>query len=168
MKSSEKNVGLKYTLDDILSAATLTKSANQREHTNEYMKTYNVIHRGDIVFEGHTSKEFSYGRFVLNDGQDGIVSHVFDVYTPNQSQQSSQKFVKYYLHNEKILYPILLRSTSNARMLNSLNSKELYKQKILFPQYNEQKKIGELLTKIEKNIASNQRNLNKPLWTHPP
>lgn len=158
MKSSEKNTELNYTLDDILSAATLTKSTNQREHTDEYMKTYNVIHTGDIVFEGHTSKEFSHGRFVLNESHDGIVSHVFDVYTPNQKNYSDNNFVKYYLHNEKILYPILLKSTSNARMLNALNSKELYKQNILFPKYSEQRRIGNLLVKCENLIVSNQRN----------
>jgi type I restriction enzyme S subunit len=32
----------------------------------------------------------------------------------------------------------------------------------------EQAKIGSILSSVDKLIASNQRNLNKPLWTHPP
>lgn len=48
--------------------------------TDEYLKTYNIIHLGEMIFEGHSSKEYKSGRFVVNDYRPGIVSHVFDVF----------------------------------------------------------------------------------------
>ena len=130
------------------------------------MKTYNVIRRGNIVYEGHTSKLFAYGRFVLNQENDGIVSHVFDVFYPVETMSSD--FMKVYIHTESVIRPILLKSTSHARMLNSLNTKELYRQLILLPELPEQQKIGILFTELQSLIAANQRQQKKPWKRGPP
>ena len=39
---------------------------------------------GDIAFEGHKSKLFSFGRFVLNDIGDGIMSPRFTTLMPKK------------------------------------------------------------------------------------
>lgn len=48
------------------------------------------------------------------------------------------------------------------------NVKTWMKKSILLPNTIEQSKIETLVCKIDFLIASNQRNQNKPLWTHPP
>ena len=34
--------------------------------SDESLKTYKVLRTGDLAFEGHTNKDFRYGRFVAN------------------------------------------------------------------------------------------------------
>lgn len=134
-------------------------SANHRHSSDEYMKSYNVIYINDIAFEGHTSKEFKFGRFVMNDRQDGIVSHVFDVFRP--ITKLSPKFIKYFIHDEAIMQKPLLFSTSNARMLNSLNVGELNNQILSIPSIKEQEKIGKIINVTEFLIAANQDKINQ-------
>ncbi|MCW4399705.1 restriction endonuclease subunit S [Lentilactobacillus parabuchneri] len=158
-KSRIKNIHLKYSESDILSVASMEPSANHRHSSDEYMKSYNVIYINDIAFEGHTSKEFKFGRFVMNDRQDGIVSHVFDVFRP--ITKLSPKFIKYFIHDEAIMQKPLLFSTSNARMLNSLNVGELNNQILSIPSIKEQEKIGKIINVTEFLIAANHRKVNE-------
>lgn len=158
-KSRIKNIHLKYSESDILSVASMEPSANHRHSSDEYMKSYNVIYINDIAFEGHTSKEFKFGRFVMNDRQDGIVSHVFDVFRP--ITKLSPKFIKYFIHDEAIMQKPLLFSTSNARMLNSLNVGELNNQILSIPSIKEQEKIGKIINVTEFLIAANQDKINQ-------
>ncbi|MFT8793775.1 restriction endonuclease subunit S [Liquorilactobacillus satsumensis] len=156
-KSSEKNTNLSFSRSQVLTGATMTDSDRDINSDDDYMKTYNVIHVGDILFEGHTSKQFAFGRFVLDDYRDGIVSHVFDIYRPKAKMNLS--FWKYYIHDENVMRPILVRATSNARMLNALSSSEFLKQSVFVPSENEQAKIGNLLEQIDSTIALHQRKL---------
>ena len=127
---------------------------------------YKVLRVGDIAFEGHKSKEFSFGRFVLNDIGDGIMSPRFTALRPLKN--TNIQFWKYYIHYEPIMKKVLVRSTKLGTMMNELVLDDLFKQNLLVPSNLEQEKIGALLKKIDLIIASNQRNQNKPLWTHPP
>ncbi|WP_056942225.1 restriction endonuclease subunit S [Secundilactobacillus kimchicus] len=123
--------------------------------TDEYLKTYNIIHLGEMIFEGHSSKEYKSGRFVVNDYRPGIVSHVFDVFQFKKKVDIS--FSKRYFHSERVMGKILQRSTSSARMLNALDLPQFLKQNIHLPALQEQKKIGDLFNGIDTLIASNQR-----------
>lgn len=58
--------------------------------------------------------------------------------------------------------------TSQRSGQPGINSQEYGNYQISLPTKKEQEKIGKLLNYIDLNIASNQRNQNKPLWTHPP
>jgi type I restriction enzyme S subunit len=158
-KSREKNIGLQFDRDAVLTAATMQDTTREITSADDYMRTYNVIHIGDLLFEGHTSKKFAYGRFVLNDYRDGIVSHVFDVYRPVERME--KEFLKYYMHSERIMRPILVKSTSNARMLNSLNAKEFGKQLINLPSISEQQQIGQLLDRLQTVVALHQQEIDR-------
>ncbi len=61
--------------------------------------SYKVLREGDIAFEGHTSKRFAFGRFVLNDIGDGIMSPRFTALRPTQDMPI--KFWKQYIHYER-------------------------------------------------------------------
>ena len=158
-KSTIKNSDLEYSKDDILSVATMSDMNFSREinSTKDYMKTYNKILYGEIAFEGHSSKNYKFGRFVLNDYRNGIVSHIYDIYKITINYD--MKFMKEWISLDKVMYKPLVNSTTNARMMNSLQAKNLYKQKVLLPNLQEQKEIGKFLKKVDSLIALHQRKL---------
>ena len=155
-RTSQKN-DLTYGIDKIISVANMYFKIDATVGSEEYLKTYNVFKLGDIAFEGHTNKEYSYGRFVENTIGDGIVSHIFDVFTPRINLDIN--FWKDLIKYEPIMGPILRRCTKASRMMSNLTSKEFLEEKILCPTLEEQKLIGEFIVRIDKNITLHQRKL---------
>ncbi|WP_053085055.1 restriction endonuclease subunit S [Companilactobacillus heilongjiangensis] len=146
-KMIEKN-DLSFNSSQIISVANMYyKSGQNTNSTEEYMKTYNIFLKGDIAYEGHKSKNFSYGRFVENDIGNGIVSHVFDVFRPKAKYDLY--FWKYLINNENIMGYILRKVTTKATMMNNLVAKDFLKQKIKTPDYKEQENIGALLKQLD-------------------
>ena len=156
-KRSEKN-DLTFGPDRIISVANMYFKQTETRSDKKYMKTYNVFRIGDIAFEGHKSKRFSFGRFVENTIGDGIVSHVFEVFRPITSYDLN--YWKYAIHNEDFMGPILRRSTIKATMMNNLIEKDFLKQKITVPKLSEQQKIGNLLAKVDHLIEVENKKLN--------
>lgn len=122
---------------------------------DDYLKTYNVMRVGDIAFEGHKSKDFSHGRFVANTIGDGIVSHIFDVYMP--IGEYSLLFWKYLINNDAVMQPILINSTTDARMMCNLVTGDFFNQSISVPCLEEQQKIGAFLQNVDETIVLHQR-----------
>ncbi|MGN5466522.1 hypothetical protein UHV16_14235 [Lactiplantibacillus plantarum] len=160
-KSKLKNNSL-FSSDKIISVATMTwKKPDASRSSDDYMKTYNIAKMGDIVFEGHTTKEFANGRFVENTLGDGIVSHIFDVYSP--VMKLDLFYWKYFIHNERSIGPLLKRSTTNARMMSNLVERDVLKQFLPVPSSTEQSSIGHMLHLIDNLIAANEYNLKNVL-----
>ncbi|MGA3421542.1 restriction endonuclease subunit S [Lactiplantibacillus plantarum] len=158
-KSKLKNNSL-FSSDKIISVATMTwKKPDASRSSDDYMKTYNIAKMGDIVFEGHTTKEFANGRFVENTLGDGIVSHIFDVYSP--VMKLDLFYWKYFIHNERSIGPLLKRSTTNARMMSNLVERDVLKQFLPVPSSTEQSSIGHMLHLIDNLIAANEDKLNQ-------
>ncbi|MDM5145249.1 hypothetical protein ICE98_02383 [Lactococcus lactis] len=157
-KDTLKNKDLEFHYKDIISVAQMKKATVVRDSSDSYMTTYNKIRFGNIAFEGHANKEFPNGRFVLNDFRDGIVSHIYDVYS--FIEKSDSNFMKKYINNPIVMRKILINSTSNARMMNSLNSKEFLKQNLILPTFEEQAKIGSFLKQLDITITLHQRKLD--------
>lgn len=158
-KSNIKN-DLSYSKNQVISVATMTWKEAPKSSTDDYMKTYNVIQMGDIAFEGHKNKNYMFGRFVENTLGNGIVSHIFDVYSPLHSKHHDLLFWKYYINSEKVMRNILRKATTNARMMHNLITADLNKQIICVPSYKEEIKIGLLLDTIENIITLQQRKLD--------
>lgn len=117
---------------------------------------YKVLRTGDIAFEGHNNAKFSFGRFVLNDLGDGIMSPRFKSLRPLKDLPI--QFWKYYIHYEPIMKNILVRSTKKGTMMNELVLNDFFKQPIRVPVKNEQNTIGQLLSHLSSTIALHQRN----------
>ena len=152
-KNNERNTD-KIPYNKILSVATMKYKDEGNGAADKSISTYKVLRIGDIGYEGHTSKEFSYGRFVLNDMGLGIMSPRFTSLRP--IREYPVKFWKYYIHNETIMGPILKRSTKSGTMMNELVVDDLFKETIQVPRIEEQKKIGDLFSKLEKLITLHQ------------
>ena len=123
------------------------------------LANYKRLRTGDIAFEGHTSKSFRYGRFVLNDVGDGIMSPRFSALRP--LAQMPTNFWKYYIHYEPIMRKILVASTKAGTMMNELVIDEFLKSSVLVPSIEEQTRIGSILKNIDNLITLHQRKFDK-------
>ena len=153
-RAGQKN-DLTYGIDKIISVANMYFKKDVTVGSEAYLKTYNVFKLGDIAFEGHTNKEYRYGRFVENTIGDGIVSHIFDVFT--QKINLDINFWKDLIKYEPIMGPILRRCTKASRMMSNLTTKEFLEEQILCPTLEEQKLIGEFIVSLDKNITLHQQ-----------
>ena len=157
-KNTEKNSEL-IGYDKTISIATMTYKDEGNGASDESLKTYKVLRLGDLAFEGHTNKEFRYGRFVANDIGIGIMSPRFSTLRP--IKEMSISFWKYYIHYEPIMRKILVNSTKAGTMMNELVISEFLNQQILVPSEDEQKEIGQFLDSIEHLITLHQRKCDE-------
>ena len=141
-----------------LSVATMNYKLEGNGATKESLKNYKVLRLGDIAFEGHTNKEFSYGRFVLNDKTIGIMSPRFTSLRPLEDMPI--RFWKIYIHYEPIMRRILVKSTKLGTMMNELVSSDFLKQSILQPSKPEQIAIGQFFELLDYHITVQQRKLD--------
>jgi type I restriction enzyme R subunit len=123
------------------------------------LANYKRLRTGDIAFEGHTSKEFRYGRFVLNDVGDGIMSPRFSALRPLHEMPIN--FWKYYIHYEPIMRKVLVNSTKAGTMMNELVINEFLQESILVPSVAEQQAIGRFFKQLDTLITLHQRKLEK-------
>lgn len=158
LHSSEKNDG-SFGVEKNITVATMQYKPDIRVTTDGYLKTYYVFRLGDIAFEGHQSKEFRYGRFVENDIGDGIVSHIFVVFRPISHYDLN--FWKYAINSEKLVQPILSRSTKASTMMHDLVTKDFLNERFLVPVFEEQQKIGGFLARLDHLITLHQRKYSR-------
>ena len=141
------------------SVATMTYKTDGNGAADSSLANYKRLRTGDIAFEGHTSKSFRYGRFVLNDVGDGIMSPRFSALRP--LTQMPTNFWKYYIHYEPIMKKVLVASTKAGTMMNELVIDEFLKSSVLVPSIEEQTRIGGILKNIDNLITLHQRKLEK-------
>lgn len=149
---------LSFGVDKIISVANMYYKTDAKVGDDDYMRSYNIFRFGDIAFEGNKSANYAFGRFVENTIGDGIVSHVFDVYSPI-SNDHCLEYWRYAINYEPFMRPILEKSTKKTTMMTNLVSKDFLKQTILVPSLYEQKKIAECLTALDDQIAAESAKL---------
>jgi len=154
----ERNIEL-LPFEKILSVSTMSYKVDGSGAAEESLSNYKRLRVGDIAFEGHTSKDFRYGRFVLNDTGDGIMSPRFSALRPICVMPI--KFWKYYIHYEPIMKNILVNSTKSGTMMNELVVEEFLKEILLVPEEYEQQKIGIFFNHLDHLITLHQRKLEK-------
>ena len=142
-----------------LSVASMTFNSAGNGADDSSLPNYKRLRLGDIAFEGHANKEFAYGRFVLNDAGNGIMSPRFTCLRPIAEQEYS--FWKYFIHSEKVMRPILVNSTKSGTMMNELVVEDFLKQEILVPSLPEQCRIGAFFDRLDSLITLHQRKYDK-------
>lgn len=158
-KNLEKNKNSEFDASRTISIATMHFKEEGNGAAESSLATYKVLRVGDIAYEGHTSKQFAFGRFVLNDIGDGIMSPRFTTLRPTSERPIS--FWKQYIHYEPIMRHLLVRSTKNGTMMNELVIPDLEKESLLVPSESEQKQIGAFFDKLDETIALHQRKLEQ-------
>ncbi|MGO5165281.1 MULTISPECIES: restriction endonuclease subunit S [unclassified Candidatus Paralachnospira] len=157
-KTTNKNTC--YGTDKIISVANMYYKEDASVSNEDYLKTYNVMLYGDIAFEGHVNKEYSHGRFVLNDIGDGIVSHIFDVFHPKNLSLYSVGFWKEYIRHEPIMGRVLVRCTKSSTMMRNLVAKEFLQELVPVPCLEEQQKIADCLVSFDTVIEKQKETVS--------
>ena len=152
--NNERNTDCKLGYDRTLSIATMTFNGGNGA-ADDSLNSYKVIRVGDIAFEGHANKVHAYGRFVLNDAGDGLMSPRFSCLRPIVEQRYS--FWKYYIPYEETMRPILVKATKSGTMMNELVPDDLMRESILVPCLAEQEAIGDCLSQLDSLITLHQR-----------
>ena len=155
---TERNADL-LPYQKTLSVATMSFKTDGNGAADTSLANYKRLRIGDIAFEGHTSKEFRYGRFVLNDVGDGIMSPRFSALRPLHKMPIN--FWKYYIHYEPIMRKVLVNSTKAGTMMNELVINEFLQESILVPSMAEQQAIGRFFKQLDTLITLHQRKLEK-------
>ena len=155
MERNEKLIGY----DKTISVATMSFKNDGNGASESSLYTYKVLRVGDIAFEGHTNKQFRFGRFVVNDIGTGIMSPRFSTLRP--LKEMSLDFWKQYIHSESVMRVILVNSTKAGTMMNELVIPEFLNQRIMVPSENEQAVIGRYFTSLDHLITLHQRKLGK-------
>ncbi|MDF7627512.1 restriction endonuclease subunit S [Lactobacillaceae bacterium L1_55_11] len=157
-KNIEKNKG-QFGNDKTITIASMKYNPFGNGAAVESLNNYKVLREGDVAFEGHASKKFSYGRFVMNDIGDGIMSPRFTTLRPISNMPIS--FWKYYIHYEPIMKHRLVHSTKLGTMMNELVVSDFMKQHINIPGEKEQSEIGKLLHSLDDLIIVNHGKYEK-------
>ena len=155
---TERNTDL-LPYQKTLSVATMSFKTDGNGAADTSLANYKRLRTGDIAFEGHTSKEFRYGRFVLNDVGDGIMSPRFSALRPLHEMPIN--FWKYYIHYEPIMRKVLVNSTKAGTMMNELVINDFLQGSILVPSMTEQQAIGRFFKRLDTLITLHQRKLEK-------
>ena len=156
-KNDERNDD-RLSANKTLSVATMIFNCGGNGASDESLPNYKRLRIGDIAFEGHANKEFSFGRFVLNDAGDGIMSPRFTCLRPITKQDYS--FWKYYIHSEKVMREKLVNSTKSGTMMNELVVEDFLNESILVPSLEEQREIGFVFKSLTNLITLHQRKLD--------
>ena len=151
--NNERNANCELGYDRTLSIATMTFNGGNGA-ADDSLSNYKVIRIGDIAFEGHTNKAHAYGRFVLNDAGDGLMSPRFSCLRPIVEQRYS--FWKYYIPREESMRQILVNATKSGTMMNELVPGDLMHESILVPCLAEQEVIGNSLSQLDHLITLHQ------------
>lgn len=158
-RSSIKN-DLSYDSSKIISVANMYFKEDNMNTDEAYLLTYNVMKLGDIAFEGNKSKSFAHGRFVENSIGNGIVSHVFVVFSP-LNEDYDIDFWKYYINNEQVMGSKLVRCTKSSTMMTDLVVDDFLKETILVPSLEEQQELGRYFATLDRKIALETARLEK-------
>ena len=156
-RNTERNENL-IGYDKTISVATMSYKDDGNGASESSLSTYKVLRVGDIAFEGHTNKQFRFGRFVVNDIGTGIMSPRFSALRP--LNEMPVNFWKQYIHSESVIRGILVKSTKAGTMMNELVIPEFLNQTIMIPSENEQAVIGQYFASLDNLITLHQRKLD--------
>ena len=147
-KVNERNNG-QFGKDKWISVAKMYYQDEDKVTSNNIDTRTYVMRVGDMSFEGHPNKEFKYGRFVVNDIGDGIISELFPIY--RHKENYILKYWKYAIQVDSIMQKVYRKSiTSSGSSSNKLDDDDFKRQSILVPCLAEQQKIADCLSSLDE------------------
>ena len=156
-KVNERNNG-QFGKDKWISVAKMYYQDEDKVTSNNIDTRTYVMRVGDMSFEGHPNKEFKYGRFVVNDIGDGIISELFPIY--RHKENYILKYWKYAIQGDSIMQKVYRKSiTSSGSSSNKLDDDDFKRQSILVPCLAEQQKIADCLSSLDEVIEKQKATL---------
>ena len=163
--SNEKNAINTYGKYDIYSVSREYGVVNQIEYQGKSfagasLTGYGVVHTWNVVYTKSPLKLQPYGIIKTNKSQDGIVSALYGVFTPNDKVDSS--FVQTYFELDQrlnnYLRPLVNKGAKNTLLISD---EDAIKGNVVFPQKEEQEKIVKMFNSLDYLIRKLEQKLEK-------
>lgn len=159
---NSKNLFNKY---DILSVSGDYGVVNQiafqgRSFAGKSLTKYRILNPGEIVYTKSPLKKSPYGIIKDNKFKQGIVSSLYAVYKIRKYVDAN--FIEYYFSSQlrlnKYLKPIV---NIGAKHTVQVSDDGALKGKVQFPSFAEQRKIAQLLQKLDDQIHFQEKKYNQ-------
>ncbi len=163
--SLEKNLDEVFSREDVLSVSGDYGVVNQiefqgRSFAGASVANYGVVRTGDVVYTKSPLKENPYGIIKTNTGKPGIVSTLYAIYHPLET--TYPEFVQWYFENNdrlnRYLNPLVNKGAKNDMKVSSDNA---LLGTVVFPEYDEQEAISNVLSSIQNMILQYETKLCK-------
>lgn len=164
--SAEKNLDDKYGINEVLSVSDDEGVVNQikllgRSYAGKSVTNYNVLRPNQIVYTKSPLKAKPYGIVKVNEGETGIVSVLYAVYSAKEGVSS--KYIHYYFEPtfriNKYLLPLINKGAKNT--MNISDEAFLQGSIMIPPMLEEQQQIASYFTSLDKQIALQTQRLEK-------
>lgn len=164
--SAEKNLDDKYGINEVLSVSDDEGVVNQikllgRSYAGKSVTNYNVLRPNQIVYTKSPLKAKPYGIVKVNEGETGIVSVLYAVYSAKEGVSS--KYIHYYFEPtfriNKYLLPLINKGAKNT--MNISDEAFLQGSIMIPPMLEEQQHIASYFTSLDKQIALQTQRLEK-------
>ncbi len=163
--SNEKNTANEFDKFDIYSVSREYGVINQIEYQGKSfagasLLNYRVINNGDVTYTKSPLKLQPYGIIKVNKNEAGIVSVLYGVFHPMESVNPT--FVQTYFELDgrlnDYLRPLVNKGAKNTLLISDEDS---LSGEVVFPKKEEQDKIVELFSSIDKLIRKLEIKLEK-------
>ena len=163
--SKEKNKDEVYNKDNVLSVSGDYGIVNQiefqgRSFAGASVANYGVVETGDVVYTKSPLKSNPYGIIKTNKGKTGIVSTLYAVYKPLEN--THPEFVQIYFEQDarmnNYMHPLVNKGAKNDMKVSAENA---LKGDVIFPQKDEQIKISEYFSRLDRLITLHQRKCDE-------
>lgn len=155
-ENKERNKKYKYSKEEVLSVSNEKGLVNQieylgRSYAGEDVGNYHVVLPGDIVYTKSPLSTNPYGIIKYNQSVAGIVSTLYAVYRCNTNAlpQYIDYFFGYSERINKYLKPLV---NIGAKHDMKINNSDALSGEVSFPTLDEQKKVCEFISAIDKKI----------------
>ena len=131
----------------------------KKQIASEDNSGYKIVKKGDVVFSAMNLWMGSID--VVKNHEIGIVSPAYITMRPDENLIHTE-FLSYFLRGEKMMKKYIYHSQQGASIVRrNLNKDDLLQDKISIPPINEQSKIAEILTGIDKKISLSRQKVEK-------
>ena len=158
--------------DGRINLPTLTISAtkgwmNQKERfsrniAGKEQKNYTLLKKGELSYNHGNSRIFKYGIvYELTNYDEALVPKVYHSFKVNL--KASGKFIEYLFRGKKADHELRKLVTSGARLdgLLNISFSNFESIQLYFPKKNEQEKIGDFFSKLDKLLDLQQQKIDK-------
>jgi type I restriction enzyme S subunit len=162
--STDKNVDDTYDKTDVLSVSGDYGIVNQiefqgRSFAGVSVSNYGVVYPGDVVYTKSPLNSNLYGIIKTNKGKTGIVSTLYAVYHAKENTYPDfvQTYFEQHARMNNYMHPLVNKGAKNDMKVSSENALKGF---VIFPKYEEQKRISEYFAVIDNLITLHQRKLD--------
>ncbi|MFV8475156.1 restriction endonuclease subunit S [Mycoplasma sp. Z663] len=161
----KRNEQLRYSQNEVLSVSKDSGVINQikylgRSYAGSDLRNYKILELSHIVYTKSPLNETPFGIIKTNNYEQGIVSTLYATYEPSSACHSN--FVEHYFSKydrlNNYLYSLVNKGAKNTLLISDETALGGY---VVYPSFDEQKKISDLLDNLALLIHSQELKLEK-------